>query len=53
MRTFDRYDYIGLSLLALLALVWGLHFILPAPPPVESEPGVLPGLPPAVRPFPG
>jgi hypothetical protein len=48
MRALDRYDYIGISLLALIALIWGLHFVLPAPPP---EPAV-PGLPPAVAPFP-
>jgi hypothetical protein len=29
----DKYDIIGLALLALLAIVWVAHFVLPAPPP--------------------
>jgi hypothetical protein len=47
-RQFDRYDYIGVGLIALLAVVWGLHFVLPAPPPEPELPGA-----PVNRPFPG
>jgi hypothetical protein len=28
----DRYDYIGLVILALIAALWIAHFILPAAP---------------------
>ena len=45
MRQLDRYDYIGFFLLALLAVVWILHFVLPAPPPLPPEVGPLPKLP--------
>jgi hypothetical protein len=38
----DRYDVIGLALLAVVAAVWILHFALPAPPP---EPDAAQGLP--------
>ena len=34
----DRYDYIGMGLLGLLAVIWILHFVLPTPPP-EPEIG--------------
>jgi hypothetical protein len=34
MRRPDKYDLIGLALVALLAVVWILHFVLPAPPPL-------------------
>ena len=48
MRQLDRYDYIGLSLLVLLAVVWILHFVLPEPPPLPQDigpAGLLPKLP--------
>jgi hypothetical protein len=32
-RRFDRYDAIGLIILALLVALWIVHFLLPAPPP--------------------
>jgi hypothetical protein len=48
MRSFDKYDYIGLSLVALLAVIWVLHFVLPAPPPEPEVPGTA-----INRPFPG
>jgi hypothetical protein len=45
----DRYDLIGMVLLAFVVAVWILHFALPAPPP-EPDQG-LPGLPgPALQP---
>jgi len=34
----DRYDVIGMALLAVVAAVWILHFALPAPP----QPGLRP-----------
>ena len=37
----DRYDVIGMGLLAFVAAVWILHFVLPAPPP---EPDAAQGL---------
>ena len=46
----DRYDIIGIGLLAVVAAVWILHFALPAPPP-EPEPGQ--GLPALGPPQPG
>jgi hypothetical protein len=33
----DKYDIIGLALVGLLATVWFLHFLLPAPPPEPPE----------------
>jgi hypothetical protein len=33
MPRIDRYDVIGMVLLALLAALWILHFSLPQPPP--------------------
>jgi hypothetical protein len=42
MRTLDRYDYIGITLISLLAVVWVLHFVLPAPPPEPPVPGIAP-----------
>jgi hypothetical protein len=33
MPRIDRYDIIGLFLLALLAVLWIVHFSLPQPPP--------------------
>jgi hypothetical protein len=33
MPRIDRYDIIGMVLLALLAALWILHFSLPQPPP--------------------
>jgi hypothetical protein len=48
MRRLDKYDYIGLTLLAMLAGVWILHFVLPAPPPEPVLPGTI-----VNRPFPG
>lgn len=37
----DRYDYIGMALLALVAAIWVAHVVLPAPPPdpARSDPG--------------
>jgi hypothetical protein len=32
-RRLDRYDIIGLTIVAVLAALWILHFLLPAPPP--------------------
>jgi hypothetical protein len=29
----DRYDIIGMVLLALLVVLWIVHFSLPTPPP--------------------
>ena len=29
----DRYDIIGMGLLAFVVALWVLHFALPAPPP--------------------
>ena len=44
----DRYDVIGMVLVAFVVVVWILHFTLPAPPP---EPELGPGLPgPALQP---
>ena len=34
MRRLDRYDYIGLFVVALLVGIWIAHFVLPARPPV-------------------
>jgi hypothetical protein len=33
MRRWDRYDYIGAALLAVVVALFALHFILPAGPP--------------------
>jgi hypothetical protein len=33
MRQLDRYDYLGLLLVALVAALWVAHFLLPTPPP--------------------
>jgi hypothetical protein len=33
MRRIDRYDIIGMVLLALVVALWILHFSLPIPPP--------------------
>jgi hypothetical protein len=33
MSRIDRYDVIGMVLLALLAALWVVHFSLPTPPP--------------------
>jgi hypothetical protein len=41
----DRYDIIGMGLLAFVVTLWVLHFSLPAPPP-DTVPGLTPGLPP-------
>jgi hypothetical protein len=39
----DRYDVMGLAVLALLVALWVAHFVLPAPPPDPSrEIGALP-----------
>ncbi|HEY6257308.1 MAG TPA: hypothetical protein VIY51_16115 [Xanthobacteraceae bacterium] len=37
----DRYDIIGMVLLAFLVGLWVLHFSLPAPPP-DAIPGLQP-----------
>jgi hypothetical protein len=34
MRRMDRYDIIGVAVVALLIALWVLHFVLPAPPPL-------------------
>ncbi len=33
MRSWDRYDYIGVALVAFVIGLFVLHFILPAAPP--------------------
>jgi hypothetical protein len=33
MPRIDRYDIIGMALLAFVAALWVLHFSLPTPPP--------------------
>jgi hypothetical protein len=38
MARFDRYDVIGLVLLALIAALWIAHFVLPTPPPLPELP---------------
>jgi hypothetical protein len=38
MPRVDRYDIIGMVLLALVAALWILHFSLPAPPPPDIVP---------------
>jgi hypothetical protein len=37
----DKYDYTGMALLALIVVLWVLHFALPTPPPDPErfEPG--------------
>ena len=40
MRRLDRYDYMGLALVALLAAMWIAHFVLPPLPPEPPVPGV-------------
>jgi len=34
----DRYDYIGLVLVAFVVALWVAHFVLPAPPPEAPSP---------------
>ncbi len=38
MPRVDRYDVIGMVLLAFVAALWILHFSLPAPPPPDILP---------------
>jgi hypothetical protein len=38
MPRVDRYDIIGMVLLAFVAALWILHFSLPAPPPPDILP---------------
>jgi hypothetical protein len=38
MSRLDRYDMIGLLLLALIAALWIAHFVLPTPPPLPELP---------------
>jgi hypothetical protein len=33
MPRVDRYDIIGMALVAFVLALWALHFALPAPPP--------------------
>ena len=33
MAHLDKYDWIGVAILALLAVLWIAHFAVPAPPP--------------------
>jgi hypothetical protein len=40
----DLYDYIGLTLAALLVALWVAHFVLPTPPP-DPEHSANPPLP--------
>jgi hypothetical protein len=35
MPRVDRYDIIGMALLAFVLALWVLHFALPAPPPPD------------------
>jgi hypothetical protein len=35
MPRIDRYDIIGMVLLAFVVALWVLHFSLPAPPPPD------------------
>jgi len=34
----DRYDYIGIALLALVVALWTAHFVLPPLPPEQPDP---------------
>jgi hypothetical protein len=34
-RPWDRYDTIGAAIVLFLVALWGLHFLLPAPPPTN------------------
>jgi hypothetical protein len=34
-RLLDRYDAIGAAIVLFLAVLWVLHFLLPAPPPTN------------------
>jgi hypothetical protein len=34
MPRLDRYNIVGLIVVAVLAAVWIAHFVLPAPPPL-------------------
>jgi hypothetical protein len=38
MPRIDRYDIIGMVLLAFVVALWVLHFSLPAPPPPDVVP---------------
>jgi hypothetical protein len=38
MPRVDRYDIIGMVLLAIVVALWVLHFSLPAPPPPDIVP---------------
>jgi hypothetical protein len=38
MPRIDRYDIIGMALLAFVLALWVLHFSLPAPPPPDVVP---------------
>jgi len=38
MRRLDRYDIIGLVIVAFLAALWLLHFVLPSQPPTDAPP---------------
>jgi hypothetical protein len=35
MPRIDRYDIIGMALVAFVLALWVLHFALPAPPPPD------------------
>jgi len=35
----DRFDYMGMALLAMVVALWVAHFVLPAPPPLPPETG--------------
>jgi hypothetical protein len=37
MNRCDKWDYIGMGLAALLAVMWVAHFVLPAPPPEPPD----------------
>ena len=34
-RPWDRYDAIGAAIVLFLVALWVLHFLLPAPPPIN------------------
>ena len=36
MARLDKYNVIGLILLAVIAVLWIAHFVLPTPPPLDD-----------------
>ncbi len=51
MKTFDKWDWIGSAIAALVVAMWVAHIVLPAAPPLvdpDGPPGLAaPGGPPA------